>query len=286
MAPMVSRGFIYTFLSAFAWAVSIILTKYLLRSGESVYNLGMWVALVELPVWAYLVFRKKRHVGKLTPKRIALFVGYGLVSNVGVLLAELFALQYSPAVNFSFLIRMVIVFTMLLSYVTFGESFTKKKVLLAAALLVGGYFVATGGARITLTLGDVFTLTEAFLIAVGNILTKLIVNRLDPDVGAGLVFLFGFIPQLALLSFLGDFSVPAHPIAVLLVPVSYIVLTRLRFRAMQLTSPTYVTMIFSFTPVFVLVMAAPLFGESLTVFQAIGGLLIVLAGIGVEKLKI
>lgn len=282
----VSLGFIYTTLSAFTWAISIILTKYLLRAGEEVYNIALWVGIVELPIWVYFVYIKRKKIGMLTLKRVGLFVIYGLLSNVGVLLAELFALRLSPAVNFSFLIRLVILFTMVLSYVFFGERITKKKSIIAIVLLVGGYFVATGGARITLATGDIFTLTEAFLIALGNILTKMIVDRLDPDVGAGLVYIFGFIPQMMVLGSLGNLSVPVNPFLVFLIPISYVVLTRLRYRAMRLTSPTYVTMVFSFTPVFVLLMAIPLFGETLSPVQIIGGFLIVLAGVGVEKLKI
>lgn len=45
-------------------------------------------------------------------------------------------------------------------------------------------------------------------------------------------------------------------------------------------------MIFSFTPVFVSFMAIPLLQETMTPIQIIGGTLIVLAGIAVEKLKI
>ena len=45
-------------------------------------------------------------------------------------------------------------------------------------------------------------------------------------------------------------------------------------------------MIFSFTPVFVSLIAMPLLKETLTPIQVLGGVLILLAGIGVEKLKI
>ena len=47
-----------------------------------------------------------------------------------------------------------------------------------------------------------------------------------------------------------------------------------------------VTMIFSLTPIFVALLAIPLLKETLTPIQVIGGALIILAGIGVEKLKI
>jgi len=45
-------------------------------------------------------------------------------------------------------------------------------------------------------------------------------------------------------------------------------------------------MVFSFTPVFVSFMAIPLLGEVMTPIQIIGGVLIIAAGIMVEKLKV
>jgi drug/metabolite transporter (DMT)-like permease len=44
-------------------------------------------------------------------------------------------------------------------------------------------------------------------------------------------------------------------------------------------------MIFSFTPVIVSFIAVPVLGESLTFVQIGGGILVVLAGVLVEKLK-
>lgn len=55
---------------------------------------------------------------------------------------------------------------------------------------------------------------------------------------------------------------------------------------LKYATASYVTMIFSLTPIFVSLMAIPLLKESLAPIQIVGGILIILAGVSVEKLKI
>ena len=158
---------------------------------------------------------------------------------------------------------------------------------LAVLILTGAYLLTTKGQLISFSLGDIFTLTEAALIAFGNnVLGKMATNRMSTDLSASGGFLIGVVP-LSLIALMNNaIAIPKSFFLIVLLTFIYILITVFRFRAYKNASASYVTMVFSFTPVFVSFMAIPLLGETMTPIQIIGGVLIVLAGIAVEKLKI
>jgi len=285
---MISKRFFYTVSAAFFWAVGIVLTRIILKSSEvGTYTLLLWVSIFSLPFWTYLLFTKRKEVKKLERKQIVLLACMGLISSFLVNVAEFFALTYSPAVNFSFLIRMVIPFTIILAYLLLGEKITRKKIILATLLLVGSYIFTTRGQVLVLTKGDVFTLIEALFIAFGNnILGQWATNTIHPSMAAIGTFFFGFLPITLLSIFMGGAMVPSQLGLVFLLALSIIILTLLRFQAYKHGNASYVTMVFSFTPVFVSFMAIPLLGETLLPIQIVGGVLIVGAAVLVEALKI
>lgn len=281
-----TKGFKFTFLAAFSWAVSIILTKYIFKLGENAYNLTFWGALLSLPYWLYVLGKTKTELKQISKKDYLILFGIALISTVGVSISENFALKYGLAINFSFLIRTVILFTMFFAYLFLGEKFTLKKLILAVLILSGAYLLTSNGQALVLTKGDIFTLIEAILIAINNILGKKATNRMSPNLSASVSILLGLLP-ISLIALLNHaIALPKSWPLLILMTVFSLLITVFRYRALKHATATYVTMIFSFTPVFVAFMAMPLLKEFLTPIQMLGGVLIVLAGIAVEKLKI
>jgi len=282
-----SKGFRYTFLAALSWAISIVIARFILRAGENAFNVAFWTTLLASPYWAYVLIDKSKELKSLTKKDCLILLGMGLVSTIGVNITEAFALKYSLAINYSFLIRTVILFTIIFAYLFLGEKLTLKKIILAILILIGAYLLTTRGKIISFTLGDIFTLTEAALIAFGNnILGKMATNRMSTNLSASGGFLIGVIP-LAFIALINNaIAVPKSFFLIILLTFVYIVLTNLRFKAYKNATASYVTMVFSFTPVFVSLIAIPFLNETMTLIQILGGILIVLAGISVEKLKI
>lgn len=281
-----SKGFVYTFWAALSWAISIILVRLLMTQGENAYCLIFWTAFLQIPYWLFIISKRTKEFRLLNKKDLLLLATMGLNSSVGVGITEIFALKYSPSVNYSFLIRSVILFTILFAWLFLGEKLTLKKIILSLLILVGSYLLLTNGKIISFSLGDIFTLIEAVLIAVSNILAKMATNKMSPDLSASTSFLFGIIP-LVIIAFLSrGIVVPQNSFFTVLLTIAYILLASLRFKAYKYATASFVTMVFSFTPVFVLLLAIPLLGETLTFWQALGGALIIWAGIAVEKLKI
>lgn len=284
---MASKGFIFTFLAAIAWAISIVLLKVILQNGEDAYNVLFWTTLFGLPFYLLLFAKNRAETKRLKKKDIQILFAIGIISSVGVVVTEFLAIKYSPAINYAFLIRTVLLFTFLFAYLFLGERFSRQKLILATLLLIGAYLLTTNGKIISLSLGDIFTLTQAALIALGNnVLGKLATNRMSTALSASASYLIGFVPKLLIALLFTHIVIPEQLFAIFCLSVVYILLIQLRFEAYKNASASYVTMVFSFTPVFVSFMAIPLLGETMTPVQIIGGILIIFAGAIVARLKI
>ena len=83
----------------------------------------------------------------------------GLISTVGIGITEALALRYSQAINYSFLIRTVILFTFCLHTFS-GRKLTLKKIVLAIVILFGSYLLIAQGQKLVFSAGDIFTLIE------------------------------------------------------------------------------------------------------------------------------
>lgn len=282
-----SKGFIYTFLCALSWAISIVLSRVVLRDGENPYNLAFWTVILASPYWGWVLTKELPNIKKLRGKDFFLITVMALISSVAVGFVEVFAIKNSTAINFSFLIRTVSLFTIVFAAIFLQEKITKKKIILLFTLLAGSFLLTTKGQSIHLARGDLFTLIEAALIAFGtNILAKFSTKRMTPDTASSVRFTIALLPVVLISATNTAIRIPdAWPLVIGITTVD-IALISFMFRAFKYATASYVTMMMSFTPVLVTFIAVLLLKESLTPVQIIGGLLIVLAGIFVEKLKI
>jgi drug/metabolite transporter (DMT)-like permease len=234
-----------------------------------------------------MMFKKRSELPKLTKRTGGIFMIIGFGSAIAIGLMENLALANTTATNFAFLIRTVVLFTILFSAFFFKEPITRKKLLMTTTILAGAYFLNIQNGTFSLKLGDIFTLIEAASIAFfTNILIKKMVTRMDSDFAAaaqyiagsfflGVVFLFQKTPLLL------------HNIPLLILYAALgITFARVRNKAFQHATSTFVTMIMSFTPVFTLILSSLFLGEKLGPIQLMGGFLIILTGFMAEFLKI
>jgi drug/metabolite transporter (DMT)-like permease len=282
-----SKKFTYAFLASFAWAITIILGRVILKNGENAFNLAFWVVLLALPYWLF-VFKKHFHELKNAPKiNWLIIVAMGLISTVGVNVIEVLALKYSTALNYSLLIRTVVLFTITFSFLFLGEKINFKKIILIIFIFCGTFLLITNGQHISFSRGDIFTLIEAILLSLGNnILGKVATNRMSPRISSSASFLVGFFPIFLFALWKGVIAIPKMPVLVFLFAIINVLIITFRFMAYKYATASYVTMIFSLTPVIVFLIAVPFLGETITPIQIIGGILIILAGIFTEKLNI
>ncbi|MFZ2072441.1 MAG: DMT family transporter [Minisyncoccia bacterium] len=283
----ISKGFYFTFGAALFWALGIITTKFIFLKDDNVLNITFWVFVFATPIWIFIFSKNFNEFKKITRKDYILLLSIGLISIVLLNIVDFFAIRYSQSINYSFLIRTSILFTIFFAFIFLGEKITLKKIILATLILVGAFFFATKGQKIVLTLGDILTLIDAVLISFGNtILGKIAIKRMSSGLSASASFLIGIVPMTIIVLFFHKLEIPHSIFLIILAAIFSVTGTLFRFKAYQNATASYIAMIYSLTPIIVLLLAIPLLKESMTFFQLLGGILIVISGVLVEKLKI
>lgn len=280
-------AFLLSLSAAFLWACQITIFRYQITLGENPYTLALWSTALELPFWTTVLVRKRNEFAKVRLRTLAIFALIGFGGSIAIGLMENLAIANTTATNFAFLIRTVVLFTILFSALFFKEPITRKKMIMAGTILAGAYFLNIQNGSFSLRTGDIYTLIEAASIAFfTNILVKKLVTRLDPDFTAGATFVAGTIFLVAVLWIQKTPLLLNNVWLLMLYSLCNVIFARIRNRAFQHATSTFVTMIMSFTPVFVLFISFVLLGERLSMIQLLGGGLIVLTGLMAEYLKI
>lgn len=281
-----SPGLIFWLATSFTWAISLVLQRLILTRGENPLNLVLWINLFALPLWLVLFNRHLTEFKKLSKKNITLLVFIGIAYSIGSNLLQSLALKNTTAVNFSFLYRTIVVFTIFFAWLFFKEKITSKKLFIVFLILTGSYLLTTKGQGLVLTSGDIYTLATAASGAfITNILVKHSTSKMHPDLSAAVTMLVVTI-SLFLLSFLTiKITFPRDFSLVVLTGFIYFLVIRFRNKAYTLATASFGTMIVSFTPLFVAILSFPFLGERLEMVQLIGGALIVSSGFLAEKLK-
>lgn len=282
-----SKGLIFSLATAFLWACSLVNTRYLLLQGEDPLNLTVWIGLILLLPWTIMLWVHKKEYKMLSVKFKWYLVAIGIISSIGLNYLQSVTLQHSPAINFSFLYRTIVVFTMILAYLFFKEPITLKKWILAGLILFGSFLLTTHGKGIALTIGDIYTLFYALSAAfIANILIKHTVSKMHPDLSGAVISIVACFALLLFALTVGALRVSNHiPLIILGSTISFGI-TMVRNRAYKHASASFVTMIVSLTPVFVTILSYPLLHEQLDIYQIVGGAIIVGSIFFVERFKI
>ncbi len=282
-----SKGLIFSLSTSFLWALFLVNSRYVLKSGEDPLNLVIWSNLIGLLLWLPLF---KRHYGEylgLSRKNKLMLLVIGITGSIGLNLLQSLALKNTTAVNFAFLYRTIVVFTIILAWVFFKEKITKPKIVLAAVILIGSYFLTTSGRGLVLTKGDMYTLLMALSAAfIANILIKHTISKMHPDLSASAIAIVIIISLMVLGILTQSIKIPKQMFWIAIGAVISFLQVRTRNRAYQNASASFVTMIVSLTPVFVSIFSLIFLGERLDGVQMIGGFMIVAAGFLVNKTKI
>lgn len=281
-----SRGLSFSLSTSLFWAITIVIQRLVLNKGENPLNLVFWSYLFSTPLWLFLL---KRHLGefrRLSKKNKSLLVFIGIAGSIGISYLQSLALKNTTAVNFSFLYRTIVIFTIVFAWIFFREKISTKKLFIVALILIGSYFLTTKGENIALGTGDIYTLLMAASAAfIANILTKHTTSKMHPDLSGAVTMLVSFLSLLCLSIATNSIRIPQELFLILLSSVFGFFQIRTRNKAYQIATASFVTMIVSLTPLFVSVISLPVLGEKMDAIQLLGGLLIVSSGFLAEKLK-
>lgn len=279
------KGLIYVTLFSLAWAIQTIITKIAVDKGieplSFAYQSLFGAALI---LFIYVVLFRKDDFKKIQKKALPKLVGVGIIgSGLGTLLT-FYGLKYSTSINFGFIIKSTVVFSVILAWIFLKERMNTKKLLLILILLIGAYFISTKGQIITPKIGDLIILAAALCLSGANVMAKpLFVSHpveivtLSRTIFGGLIILL-FVPFIA-----PDFYLIAD--IPLFVMMSFFVFSTLFFlnKTIETTDVSYMTMMSMMFSVFVVILSYLILGETLSIAQVIGGLLIILSAIFIQK---
>lgn len=129
----------------------------------------------------YNLILRKKDLKKVKPNHLKRLVAIGLTVGVAYV-TGFYGLKLSTLINYGFLIKSTLFFTILLAYLFLKEKFSKGKTILLITFALGAYFLSTGGKTIVPKLGDLLTLLTAFCYSSALIITKALTKKIHSDI--------------------------------------------------------------------------------------------------------
>ncbi len=120
-------AFLLSLSAAFLWACQIVIFRYQITVGENPYTLALWSTAIELPFCSSVLVRKRTEFAKLSLRTVAVFGLIGFGGSIAIGLMENLAIANTTATNFAFLIRTVVLFTILFSALFLKNQLPVKK---------------------------------------------------------------------------------------------------------------------------------------------------------------
>lgn len=277
----ISKPLLYVSLYSISWAISIIIARFVLKTGFSPLFLTLeqnfFASIFLLPI--FLIQQKTlSHTSKksLFGAVLAGILGSGLA----VLLSQ-YGLRLSTSINYSFLIMTSTVFAVIIARFLLKEFITPLKFIFLTMMMIGAFLLSTKGQSLILHSGDIYILIAASIFGLTANISRMIIKK---DIQPNIV---SFIRVLTAWIFIGSFLfLTGNSLAALrlTLPIVLVGLTQgflLIFlnQSFLVASTSYTTMLSMMTPVFVALMAYPLLGEKLILIQWLGAIMIILGGV-------
>jgi len=281
------KKLIYISMFSLFWSLLIFLNKVALNSGvkEVPYTIQTTIVSCSLLV-IYNILTKRKEFKKVKLEHLKILFFIGIFVGTAYILS-IYGLRLSTSINYGFLIKSSIVFTLLLAYVFLKEKMDKIKVILMIVFIIGVYLVTTKGKMIVPKIGDLLILATAFCFSTALIIQKPLTAKIHPDiVSLGRVF-FALLVILSL--------IPIMKLNILeIIGLKYVLISGLfaanvtifLSKTISVSSASYLTMMSMMVPVIVAILGVIFLKEHMNIFQIVGGLMIIVSGILTQKKNI
>ena len=197
-------------------------------------------------------------------------------------------MDFTTSINYSFLSRSTLIFTILLAYFFLGEKLNWGKIILIVTFFMGIYILATEGKGIVLQYGDILILIGTFFFSSFAILQKKLCKNLPPDIISWAMTLSGTLVAI-LASLILKINILSQPMFALQFIVLAGAVESLAILFMNkttyITSVTYYSMMSMLTPLLNIFLGIVFLKEPLTTLQIAGGTILIISGILVQRLR-
>lgn len=212
-----------------------------------------------------------------------------VVSLLGAVAAPallLYGLQQTDASDASILTNGEVIFTIILSAAFFGEKPRGRIGVFAVSLVIAGLFIATTDLQLSETIlqfnaGNLMILGSMFFWAVDNNISRRLTTRIHPAKIAMVKSLVGGLILLGIAVLVGkwaEFTIIDSNLWLIIIPMSlsgFGGALLLFLQGIKRIGTIKTMSIFSLTPIFGIVIAAVVLGESITILQGIATAIII-----------
>ena len=229
---------------------------------------------------------------KLSKKNLLWMAAVGLTSGTLAPLLLFTGLRMSTAVNASLFGGMEPVFMLLLAVIVLGEAFGKRHLLSGAAITLGMLVITLHGfsASIELNAGDALLVGSSFVFAVGSILFRKKLHRVEPhlvlfartSVAVTCFFLMSPFIHHPLIEELQSFPVRILPVLLGFAFISRFLNVFTFYQALDRLAVTTVSLVTNLTLIVSIALARWVLLEPVTWYHIAGGGLIVLGTLWLE----
>lgn len=283
-----------------AWALEIFISKVALLNGIPIFTLliqSFFVYALFLALW--VITRKWRKI-RILPKKI--FISLFVINSVhswGAILS-IIGVAFTTATNAGFLMKFSLFTTLFFAWLFLKEKLGFSKIFSVILLVIGIFLLSTKGQLITPKLGDIFIILACFCWSIGNVFTKILLQKTSVDseiialfrpfsaliLFAPLIFFIDFLPSSLSLFLVFSFLDTHSFFYAFFAGFFWSVLTLFLIKTLEISSASYMTMMSMMTPVIVALLAFIFLNERLVFLQYIGAFLIILSGLAIHVFRL
>jgi len=273
-------------LAAFFYAIYLIVNRSYLVDGLSPLNFacgsGISAAFFSL---VFLIFSKKiEEVKRLDRKDLTRIFILGLSVGFFFRLILFFGQSLTTATNAGFLLRIAPLFALIFGYIFMREFITKKHVLMMLIMLFGVYLLTTEG-KLTLNLGDILLISGGVIVGFDQAFSRKMMKKgIAPDVLTSLTMITGGTLLYLFVIIFSSFSLLGWEIYLLsgLLIFLSVFARNLGLRHIKASIASSILLL---NPVFTAIMGIGLLHEEITLLQLLGGIIILLGGYLIIRIK-
>jgi len=197
-----------------------------------------------------------------------------------------YSLRFTTSINYSFLNKSNIIFIPLLAFLFLQEKITREKIFLGFIFFIGVYLITTSGQFIIPRFGDLLVIVATFFFSCFSVINKNLVKILEPEIAswgviscaAILALIFSFILKINIFSSAGILFVFLSGL------IEGLIILFIN-KTIRITSMTYYVMMIMFTPLINLILGILFLNEIINFIQLIGGIILIISGIMVQRVR-
>ena len=266
------------------WSVLIVFNKFVLNTGiDPLLYFLYYQAIATVIICFYTFLVRKHSIRVIDLKAIYKITAAGLLIAIA-LYTTTYGLKLSTSINYGFIIKSGVIFGPILAFYFLQEKLSRGKLFLMITFILGLYLLTTGGELVIPQKGDILIFISALFFSSSDVLLKKLTNNLPSSIVASArgfaatIFLFLLI-LLSSKSF--TFNIPV--VYLLVSGVIAAIAQLLVLKVISLSSISYLSLMTMLAPVMVSFSGAFFLKEPFTLWHLVGGSIIIVSGILVQK---